>query len=880
MKLTRRALLNAGIETAIAARAVRPTPSAAADRQSGRGMPLVPLLWTQGQPEETIRRAIREVASSGNTGFVWESRPHPDYLGDQWWADLGIAIDEARTLGLDVWIFDEWMYPSGVAGGKVVQNNPTFALHTIEDRSVTLDGPAGAGEWAIPKPLGAGESLLTVTAVRANADPIDVKPKDGSTRVSWMKPDGRWQIVWSVVHVHAPEAGWTMKNMIDVMNPAATAEFLRLTHDETFRRFGPDFGKTIKGFFSDETGFRNVTSYQSLPGTPGMPMPWSPVLPDIFRQWKSYDLAPWLPALWYDLGPRSRQVRQDFVDVCSRAFAEHFFKPQQDWCHAHGVRLIGHLVEDNHADHNLGYGPGHWFRSMRYFDMPGIDIVGYQVTPGVDAGEVPWTIGSGSAWDQEHFQFGLPAMARGAALIQGTREIMSEAFGAYGWSLGLRAQKWVGDWHIVNGIGVLSPHAFTMKHHDPDCPQHFNRTSGNPQWRYYRQWAQQFGRMQQVLAATDAVYDAAVLYTAESAWVGPAQNVAPAVRTLETNQISTVVLPYESLAHNLEIHDGAWWINGRALRSVVLPYARFLPGFAAERLVDLANAGVRVIVLESWPEASADARSDQMVRSAVARLKASSNAVLTTTQEAPAHVQTRNIEAASCVPMLIAALRSGKEGRWLLLHNRSVIAPVSTRLLIRNAPAHAALLDAATGQYLSIPYQRASRGLHIDLQIPVYSLWAIRLSASVPPTGRMPIFHSSQPVSTKWEASRAVDDSDDRFERIGVRTQLDDWRRWPGMDSYAGTVRYRATVDLKDIRGAVGFDAGRVEEIAELYVNGRHVGVRFYPPYLWDVSSAVRAGTNEIIIDVTNTAFARWKDSFSHGDAASGLFGPIRIVRG
>ena len=82
--------------------------------------PLVPLLWTQGQPPETIRQAVREVADGGNTGFVWESRPHPDYLGPKWWADLRVAVDEAKRLKLEVWIFDEWMYPSGVAGGQVV----------------------------------------------------------------------------------------------------------------------------------------------------------------------------------------------------------------------------------------------------------------------------------------------------------------------------------------------------------------------------------------------------------------------------------------------------------------------------------------------------------------------------------------------------------------------------------------------------------------------------------------------------------------------------------------------------------------------------------------------------------------------------------------
>ena len=216
-------------------------------------------------------------------------------------------------------------------------------------------------------------------------------------------------------------------------------------------------------------------------------------------------------------------ARFDFVDACSRAFAENFFKPQQEWCHAHGVRLIGHLVEDNHADHNLGYGSGHWFRAERFFDMPGIDVVGYQVTPGMDAGVIPWRLPSGPQWDQEFFSFGLPAMARGAALLKGTREIFSEAFGANGWAEGLRMTKWIADWHIINGISVLSPHAYTMKYNDPDCPQHFNRTSGNPQWRYYQEWTREFRPLQQLIAETDPVYEAAVLYTAESAWVGETQ---------------------------------------------------------------------------------------------------------------------------------------------------------------------------------------------------------------------------------------------------------------------------------------------------------------------------------------------------------------------
>ena len=543
--------------------------------------PLVPLLWTQGQSPETIRQVVREVADGGNTGFVWESRPHPDYLGPRWWADLRVAVDEAKRLKLEVWIFDEWMYPSGVAGGKVVAQHPEFALHTVEERTLVVQGPAAERDWEIPTPVAANEQVVSVVAFAEPTRPgQDTVILPGGTRVRWAAPDGRWRICWSLARSHAPRPGWRMTNMIDVMNPLATAEFIRITHEATYAQFHEDFGKTIKGFFSDEAGFRNVDSYDSLPGKPGASMPWSPAFAAYFQKLKGYDIGAWLPALWYDLGPRGRMARFDFVDACSRAFAENFFKPQQEWCHAHGVRLIGHLVEDNHADHNLGYGPGHWFRAERFFDMPGIDVVGYQVTPGMDAGVIPWRLPSGPQWDQEFFSFGLPAMARGAALLKGTREIFSEAFGANGWAEGLRMTKWIADWHIINGISVLSPHAYTMKYNDPDCPQHFNRTSGNPQWRYYQEWTREFRPLQQLIAETDPVYEAAVLYTAESAWVGETQEPSQVVRALETNQVSTVIIPYDAIA---ELKD--------RVRTIVLPYVRFVPADAMERLAEFAEAG-------------------------------------------------------------------------------------------------------------------------------------------------------------------------------------------------------------------------------------------------------------------------------------------------
>lgn len=775
--------------------------------------PLVPLVFVHGEDEATIRRVVGEVAEAGNTGFVWESRPHPDYLGPKWWRDLGIAIDEAKKRNLEVWIFDEWMYPSGIAGGKVVAENPDFAVHVIEDRSVVVTGPLEGREFTMP---GAPARIVSVSAFRKGSEPVDLSGK--GARFTWSVPAGEWRVLWVVERVLTPKPGWVMDNMIDVMNPDAVQTFIRLTHEATYAHFAAEFGKTIKGFFSDETGFRNITSYDSLPGHPGMPMPWSPAYTGFFQKLKGYDPRPKLAALWYDTGPSGRTTRYDLMDAYSRAFAENFFKPQQEWCHAHNVRFIGHLVEDNHADHQLGYGPGHWFRAMRFFDMPGIDVVGYQVTPGLDSGTYPWIPGRGPDWDQEHFSFALPAMARGSAWMKHSTEIFAEAFGAYGWSEGLRMIKWIGDWLIVNGINVISPHAVSMKYHDADCPPHYNATAGNPQARYYSAWAEPFKRLQKLTLESEPLYDAAVLYTGESAWIGNAQNVAPVVRALETAQISTVVLPYEA--------------DWSGFRTIVLPFAEYVP---AEVLDRLAAAKSKVFVLEAWPQSTPG--------------KLRHTAVLTTLAELPGSIEP-SVRLDPPSTSVVVSRRKTAGGEWILLHNRSLHDTYRGHLNPR-----VSRYDAATNRWFEAP----------KIELPPYALWTLWTGA--PPEKLQPAveYHRFEEITGAWKAGAGAG-------------AIGDWRRLPALAEFSGTVRYSLTIPIQDSRG-LALDLGEVGEIAELRVNGKPAGVRIAPPYRWDLSGLAHAGENMIEVDVTNTAQARWKDPFSHGDAVSGLLGPVWLLR-
>jgi hypothetical protein len=122
----------------------------------------------------------------------------------------------------------------------------------------------------------------------------------------------------------------------------------------------------------------------------------------------------------------------------------------------------------------------------------------------------------------------------------------------------------------------------------------------------------------------------------------------------------------------------------------------------------------------------------------------------------------------------------------------------------------------------------------------------------------------------------------------------------PGIRFYAGTATYSRTVNVPagalDNSARILLNLGEVQDIAEVSVNGVAVGVRWTPPYAFDITPAVRPGDNKVEVKVTNRAVngmigaAQPKADGSaaapqpfggyRADAplrASGLIGPVRL---
>ncbi len=86
--------------------------------------------------------------------------------------------------------------------------------------------------------------------------------------------------------------------------------------------------------------------------------------------------------------------------------------------------------------------------------------------------------------------------------------------------------------------------------------------------------------------------------------------------------------------------------------------------------------------------------------------------------------------------------------------------------------------------------------------------------------------------------------------------QLSDWSQRPeeAVKYFSGTAVYQKSFDWQQPagNGRVSLDLGRVEVIAEVELNGKNLGVLWKPPFRVDITEALKAGENTLVVKVTN----------------------------
>lgn len=418
--------------------------------------------WNGEMDEGEIVRQILEMKEKGIPGFMIHPRQGMEipYMSKAFFDRVRLAVRTARDNGMEVWIYDEYPYPSGICAGEVVLGHPEYLCKLLRKsvcqvmggESVKLSAPWGRVVLARAYPMD-GEKIrlneyIDLQEYVGTCYEEEVFQYSGLTHYNKKRyftghpdktlvwdapsdiPDTQWKVylVTEVVFDHFKY----FNHFIDTLNPEATRYFIELTHERYKKEIGDEFGKTVKGFFTDE-----ITAFPDS-------QPWSPLLPGLVKDRFGIDLEDSLPALWEDLGAVSAKVRYAYWCTATDAFIDAYDKQVYEWCSRNGLLYVGEK-------------PIMRSKQMKYVHVPGIDA-GHQ-----KAGDVPLMV-QGKYRANGKF-------AASAAHFYGKPAALCEVGHSIGWGMTMQDMKWMFDWLGVLGIDWFVIHGFFytadgLKKHD------------------------------------------------------------------------------------------------------------------------------------------------------------------------------------------------------------------------------------------------------------------------------------------------------------------------------------------------------------------------------------------------------------------------------
>lgn len=379
---------------------------------TNRPMPL--WTWNGNVTKEFIHRELKRFHEEGFGGVFIHPRAglETEYLSDDWFDLWNEALQTAKKLGMECNVYDENTYPSGAAGGHVFAEFPYACVQYLTSHRVTQ--------------LEAKQKMNIVGCYDlSQTPPVPFEHEQGAK--------GDFLVLELRKGRTNPWTAWFP--FVDTCQPQVAETFIDVTHEQYRKRFGKHFGKTINYFFADEPTASKFEQYDK-----DLTIPFSRLLMKEFERDHGYDLEACVGDLYLDT-PTAKATRFDYYMTLQRVWTTNFMKPIHDWCEQNGVAFTGHLMEHewplptSHPDS---------MDAHRWFQVPGIDLLGFQ-----------YNIGG-----HEENDIYLLTIKEAASVADqlGRDRVLSETSGAGGHTVRFANFKELCDWQMVHGIDLVNPH--------------------------------------------------------------------------------------------------------------------------------------------------------------------------------------------------------------------------------------------------------------------------------------------------------------------------------------------------------------------------------------------------------------------------------------
>jgi len=849
---------------------------------------ILPFFWQHGEDEAILRELVEKIDESHIKALCVESRPHPDFVGETWWRDMDIIMDECRKRNIEVWVLDDAKFPTGYANGRIMSDFPEYRKLYLKETHIDVIGPTSGTSFLLKVPE--GDTLYRVMASKrtgvedhVDGEMIDITPFVEDDQIYWDVPEGYWRIFYmtlSRVSGHSTR----LDQYLNYLTAEGTQVLIDEVYEAHYQHYKDDFGKIFRGFFSDEPQFGNAYGYHASIGrVPFMSMPWSDDLEGLLKKSLGEEMDKLLPGLWYDIGEDTWKVRYAYMDAMTSLYDKNFCTKIGDWCRAHNVEYIGHVIEENNCHGRLGNGTGHFFRALWGQDMSGMDIVLHEIIPGIKGTSHAWTSRDFEA-DDEFFYYGLGQLCASLGHIDPKKKgrAMCENFGAYGWSEGLREMKWLTDLMLVRGVNWYVPHAFTPKDFpDPDCPPHFYARGNNPQYKDFFRLMDYMNRGCNLINNGVHIASAAVLYHAEGEWSGEKYMKFQApVRVLAEDQIYSDIVPIDAI-ETAEVKEGKLCIAEETFGALLIPYAEAIPYRLATALKRLTAAGLPVFFMDGKPARYIDRTEIAEELSALI-----ADCQVVELEKAAAKLRELGIcemSASPAVPDLrIYHYRQGETDQYLLFNESTKASQITTLRLTGNAvPLR---YDAYENKLYQMAYSIENGEIVIPVALGAYEAMVITVnSENEQLAASLPLWKDALSVAAAvtgpWKLSTAGAKEYPEFTPYTTLEELKNLNSRGMLPRFTGTIKYETVFDGSAVAGAetIQLDLGEAGETASVILNDENVGTCISWPYRLDVSGKVKAGENTLVVEVTNTLVYQEHDRLSvfQPVAASGLIGPV-----
>ncbi len=529
----------------------------------------VPFWFLNGYVEEQhIVKEFDMMAENGIEDVIVHPRYglQTEYLSDDWFEIFGWCIREAKKHNMHVWIYDELNWPSGTAGMSVQKINPNY-----RSKYLSVD----------QKPVREIDVNLFepgVCVIAANIEGGSVtKTKLLEDLNSLLSLTGDWQI-FNCKLCYDPY-------YIDTLSQDAVDCFKRLTYEEYYKRFGAEFGKTIRAAFTDEPSIYWVSI-----GYDDWNLPYTDDFFETFESRYGYNPRPMIPYLFYPgrdpmTGLSMAAFRADYWEHVGYLFNQRYHGTLSNWCRKHNIIYTGHNNHEEPLRYQIRF-QGNMFDTMRKMDIPGVDHLGKQ------------TLGNHWISIIGH------KICSSEAHISGKARCMSESFGVTEWDTTFENLKRVVDWQFALGINLLVPHAIyhtisgmTKR----ECPPSFFYQS--PHWEDFGDFSVYIRRLEEMLTGGKHICKVAVMYPSTGLWAG----YQPDRKTTEfehidnflnslcleliRNQIDFDLLDFNALLE-AKLEDSKLILADEIYEVLIVPAAPYLRREEVARLTEIVRSGV------------------------------------------------------------------------------------------------------------------------------------------------------------------------------------------------------------------------------------------------------------------------------------------------